>query len=307
MSTATGLQDKFKNVSTTQWLSLTFFKDLFEFAKPRLALLVLVTVLSGIYCAGGELLAFSTWKTVFLIFLVVYGATTLNCYLERDIDGKMERTKNRSLPAGRLPSWFALVFGSFLLLISIPAIYLEINTLTGHLAVLAFLSYVIAYTPMKTRSSLALFVGAIPGALPPLMGFVAVRGFPDHFGTYLFMILFIWQIPHFLAISIYRMEDYRSAGIKVFPLEEPFILLRRKIIAYTFTLVTISLLPYFMGIKSLMFLLSAILLGIVFTSVSLESLFNNKSFEDQKNWARRYFIGSIIYLPLLMFSLIFFK
>src|SRR5262249_18441529 len=146
-------------------------------------------------------------------------ANTLNMYLERDVDGRMARTRHRPLPAGRLPERAALVFGIAQALVAVPLLTFGANPLTGLLGAVALILYVLVYTPMKRWSIHALLVGAVPGAMPPLLGFAARSGELSLGALALFGVIFLWQIPHFLAIALFREDDYRAAGLKVFPIE----------------------------------------------------------------------------------------
>src|SRR5262249_24541460 len=136
--------------------------------------------------------------------LVVAGANALNMYLERDVDALMTRTRNRPLPSGRLPAEAALAFGVATSALAIPILTFAVNPLTGGLGAISLIIYVLAYTPLNRRSTSALLVGAVPGAMPPLMGWTAVTGQLDAAGIALFLILFVWQLPHFIAISLFR-------------------------------------------------------------------------------------------------------
>src|SRR5207249_1979750 len=169
----------------------------------------------------------------------------LNQYLERDIDRLMARTRNRPLPAQRLDRRVALALGIALAALSIPILTWAGGTMTGLLAAIALTSYVLVYTPMKQVSPHALLVGAVPGAIPPLIGWTAAMGRPTLPGLALFGVLFFWQLPHFLAISIYRKEDYARAGFKVLPVVRGERVTRFAILGYTLLLaaVTLSLTP----------------------------------------------------------------
>ncbi|MEY4582899.1 MAG: hypothetical protein RL701_7602, partial [Pseudomonadota bacterium] len=150
-------------------------------------------------------------------WLCVASANSLNCFIERESDKRMRRTSNRPLPAGRLDPSVARAFGVALGLISLPVLALGTNLITAVLGLIALVSYVGVYTPMKQRSPLALIVGAVPGALPPLMGYAAVSGELGAKGILLFALLFLWQIPHVIGLSAFRREDYVAAGIRVLP------------------------------------------------------------------------------------------
>ncbi|RPJ71692.1 MAG: hypothetical protein EHM20_14415, partial [Alphaproteobacteria bacterium] len=195
----------------------SFFSDIVNLTKPRLSLLVMVTALVGTLIAPEKIYFFKAVLAFFLITMVVLGAATLNCYIEREVDTKMVRTQDRPLPSKRMKPKTAFIFGVSLLLIAIPSICIFINLITGVLAFIAAALYLYAYTPMKVKSELAVYVGAIPGALPPVMGWTAVTGKIDFMAVALFLILFVWQLPHFLAISLYHAKDYGAASIIVYP------------------------------------------------------------------------------------------
>jgi protoheme IX farnesyltransferase len=204
----------------------------------------MVTALVGTLVAPEKIYFFKALLSFLLITMVVIGAAALNCYIEREGDAKMIRTKDRPLPAKRMQPKTALWFGVLLLIISIPSICVFINGLTGLLAFIAAALYLYAYTPMKRKSELAVYVGAIPGALPPVMGWTAVTGKIDLMAITLFLILFIWQLPHFLAISLYHAEDYDAAGIKVYPnLKRGLQITKIGIFFFTLLLFGTSLLP----------------------------------------------------------------
>src|SRR5512138_3153756 len=195
-----------------------YVKDLFLLAKPRLSSLVIVTTGGGMALAPGQIGLGRGLAVLLGTAAVVGAANALNNFIERDIDGRMRRTRDRPLPAGRVEPGVALALGIAVPMFAIPFLALAANGLTAALALLALVTYVVVYTPMKQRSTLALFVGAVPGAIPPLMGWTAVSGSVDVGGLALALLLFTWQLPHFLAISIYLAEDYARGGLKVFAL-----------------------------------------------------------------------------------------
>src|SRR5512138_3387831 len=198
--------------------ALQYAKDLLLLAKPRLSSLVVLTTAGGVALAPGRLGAARAIVTIVGTAAVVGAANALNCYLERDVDARMRRTRDRPLPAGRVEPFVALALGLAVPIFALPVLALVANPLTALLAFLALAVYVAVYTPMKRRSTLALFVGAVPGAIPPLLGWTAVTGRLDAGGLALFALLFAWQLPHFLAISIYLAEDYARGGLQVFAL-----------------------------------------------------------------------------------------
>lgn len=286
----------------------SFFSDLVNLTKPRLSLLVMVTALVGTLIAPEKIYFFKALLAFFLIAMVVLGAATLNCFIERDVDAKMIRTQDRPLPAKRMQPKTALLFGTFLLLFSIPAICLFINVITGVLAFIAAALYLYAYTPLKVRSELAVYVGAIPGALPPVMGWTAVTGKIDFMAVALFLILFVWQLPHFLAISLYHAEDYGAASIRVYPnLKRGVQITKWGIFLFTLILFGVSLLPSIYSDTSFIYTRSAIVLSGVFLIYSARGIFIKTDEALQRQWAKNYFYGSLFYLPLLLSALIFFK
>ncbi|GAB4024119.1 MAG: hypothetical protein Fur0010_27450 [Bdellovibrio sp.] len=282
----------------------TYLSDVFELTKPKLGLLVMSTVLVGLILAPGHINFFKALLSFSLIFLVVMGAAAYNCYLERDVDALMERTKDRSLPAGRLQPKVALVFSVLLLAISLPLLFILINPLTSILAAIATLLYVCAYTPLKQKSELAVYVGAIPGAIPPLLGWTTVTGELNIVAICLFAIVFVWQLPHFLAISVYHEKDYSSAKIKVYPSLHGMKITKILIFFFTAILFFVSVVPTIYGPASKSYLYAAIFLSGLFLLLALEGFFISDLNGGQK-WARKYFFASIFYLPLLLGSMIF--
>jgi protoheme IX farnesyltransferase len=202
----------------------------------------------------------------------------------------------------------ALFFGITLLAISLPAIFIFINTITGLLAMAAALLYLFAYTPLKTKSELAVFVGAIPGAIPPLLGWTTVTGKIDGIGLSLFSILFIWQLPHFLAISIYHADDYGAADVKTYPNQQGISLTKTGIFVLTAILFATSLMPTFFAEASVIYTRAAFSLSTIFLVLAFKGILLDKTdLASIKIWAKTYFYGSIFYLPLLLAALIFFK
>ncbi|MFA6237436.1 MAG: heme o synthase [Bacteriovorax sp.] len=284
------------------------FSDLVNLTKPRLSLLVMVTALVGTLIAPEKINFFKALFAFVLITMVVIGAAALNCFIERDVDSKMLRTQDRPLPSKRMKPRTALIFALTLLLISIPSLCLFINGITGILAIIAAALYLYAYTPMKVRSELAVYVGAIPGALPPVMGWTAVTGKIDFMAIALFLILFVWQLPHFLAISLYLAKDYGAASIKVYPnLKRGAQITKLGIFFFTLVLFGVSLLPSIYSQASFIYTRAALVLSGLFLIYSARGFFLKPDEALQRQWARNYFYGSLFYLPLLLGALIFFK
>src|SRR6185312_1895018 len=192
-------------------------RDFIALTKPRITTMVIVTTAGGLFLAPSEVSARVALCAILGVSMIVAGANALNMYIERDVDRHMTRTRNRPLPAGRVSPRAALIFGVALTVLSLPILAFGVNPLTAMLAALANVIYVLAYTPLKQRSHLALEVGAIPGAMPPLLGWTAATNRVDAAGLVLFAILFFWQLPHFHAIALFRREEYARAGLQVLP------------------------------------------------------------------------------------------
>ena len=285
----------------------TVTTDLVELARPKLNALVLGTVLVGMILAetdvDGELF-FKGLTALVLITLSAMGATTLNSYWERETDKLMQRTQDRPLPAGRLPAWVALLQGFLLLGLSIPLIMLMVNVLTGVLTLLAAIIYLLAYTPLKQRGTVALYVGSIAGASPPLLGQTALADELGPVAWFLFFLMVLWQLPHFLAISFYYAEDYRAADIKVYPNLKSGAAAKGLLFSFTLALFVCSLWPYFGLGAEKEYAYAALILGGLFLFSSLKVLRSSEEAGLRKA-AREVFWVSIFYLPLLLCSIIF--
>lgn len=281
--------------------------DIISLMKPRLSALVIFTSAFGLFLAPGFIPPLTAIISIASTSGLVAGACAINCWMEKDIDALMERTKNRPLPSGRMSPLFALSLGVGLVILCLAVLFVFVNFLTGLLGLIATIVYVFFYTPMKKITSWALFAGAIPGAIPPLMGWTSVTNSLGSLGLVLFGILFIWQLPHFLSISMYHARDYNNADFKIFPTQIGIRNTIHKIAIYTFGLFLISLLPYYMDQASLIYRNIIILLGGVFFAFSLLGYLKEESPAELMIWARRYFYGSLIYLPCVFVAMIVFK
>lgn len=269
--------------------------DLFSLTKPRLSLLVLITAAGGMWLAPGEMGVMRALIALLATAGTVGAANALNCYYERDSDRFMKRTRTRPLPEGRMDPQVALGFGISLALVSIPLLTLAVNRLSGLLGLIALLSYVAAYTPMKAKSDWAMWVGALPGALPPLMGWTAVTGRLDAGGLALFAILCAWQLPHFLAIALFRKDEYAAAGLKSVPLVRGDDVARWQLLGLTLALVGTTLVPWMLGMAGLVYLLTAVLLGAVFLWLAADGAIRKRD----AVWARKTFFFSLIHLTVI--------
>ena len=282
----------------------TLARDLVSLTKPRITVMVLITMMGGAFLAGrvGHAVGWTSASLLLGVLgtaLVVSGANTLNMYIERDSDRLMARTRNRPLPSGRMMPAVALWFGMALSATAVPMLTFGVNAMTGLLAALALVSYVLAYTPLKRKTTLSLLIGAVPGAMPPLLGWTTVTGRIEWPGVLLFAVMFIWQIPHFLAIATFRRDDYQRAGLKVLPVERGDRVTRHHIVAWLAALVLVTLLLVPVGVGGPLYLVAAILLGAGFFGFGAWGLRPSAG----ARWARGLFATSIIYLVLLLSAL----
>ncbi|MCC6646380.1 MAG: protoheme IX farnesyltransferase [Polyangiaceae bacterium] len=274
--------------------------DFVALAKPRVTLLVVVTMLGGMFLAPGEVRPWSAALVTLGTAMIVAGANSLNMFLERESDKYMQRTASRPLPSGRMHPHAALMFGAVTTVGSIPLLLWGANVPTTVLAVAANVSYVGLYTPLKPRTWLALVVGAVPGAIPPLLGYVSVRGAVDLAGLSLFLVLFVWQIPHFHAIALFRREDYARAGLVVLPGARGVPATKLHIAATTAVLLLVSLLPYLTGTVGPLYVPAAGFLGAVLFAWAVIGLRP----EAGDRWARSFFGASMPYLVLLFAAML---
>jgi protoheme IX farnesyltransferase len=279
--------------------ALHYAKDLLLLAKPRLSGLVMLTTAGGIALAPDRIGPVRAAIAILGTAAVVGAANALNCFLERDVDARMRRTRERPLPAGRVDPFVALALGLGVPAFGLPLLALAANPLTALLAFVALVVYVAVYTPMKQRSTLALFVGAIPGAIPPLMGWTAVTGRLDAGGLALFALLFAWQLPHFLAISIYLADDYARGGLRVFALVHGEKVTRAWIAATAVLLVPTSLLLLPLGLAGPAYGVVATLAGVGLAAYALSGLGGTGG-----RWARNLFLGTLLHLTALFAALL---
>ena len=279
-------------------------RDLISLAKPRITLMVLITTAGGLSLASGGaggVPALTFVLTLLGTALVVGSANTLNCWMERDSDKLMARTRKRPLPDGRMQPASALWFGLLLGAIAIPLLTLGVNRLTGALAAIALASYVGVYTPMKQKSPAALLVGSVPGALPPLIGWTAATGRLEWAGIVLFGILFFWQLPHFIAIAIFRQDEYTRAGIKVLPAVRGLRVAKWHALLHSLLLLAVTLALVPLHVAGTLYLVAALALGALMVGMSVRGLSPNAGHK----WARQLFAASLVYLPLLFAALAF--
>ena len=273
-----------------------------ELSKPRIAFMLVLTAAAGFYLGaakGFDIVLFV--NTVIGITLLAFGVAALNQVWERKTDALMERTANRPLPTNKVSFTEALVFGVSLCLVSEIYLAALVNVLTAILGLVVIVGYVLLYTPLKTKTSLSTAIGALPGALPPLMGFTASANEITLGAWTLFAILFLWQFPHFLAIAWMYKDQYAKAGIKMLPVVEPSgRITAQQIVIFTILLLPVSLAPYFLQMTGLIYLIGASLLGLWFLAASIKAA-RAKSVEQ----SRKLLLVSVLYLPLLFALMVF--
>jgi len=283
-------------------------RDLVALTKPRITFIVLATCAAGMAIAPVRIAPSVAVLALLGTALIVASANVLNMWWERDTDALMSRTRQRPLPAGRMAPDVALFFGLALGASSIPML-VAVNALTAVLGVVALITYVLLYTPLKRHTWLALWVGAVPGAMPPLMGWTSATGslfagsghpVAGLGGVLLFLLLFAWQLPHFNAIALFRAEDYARAGLKVVSVEQGERAAKGHIAGYTVVLVGVSFGLVAAHIAGFAFTLSAFALGALFLALSGSGLRARAG----AGWAKGVFAYSIVYLTLLLAILV---
>ena len=269
--------------------------DFLALTKPRLNLLVVATTMAGYYLGADHFNLVLLLNTIVGTGLVAGGAAAFNEILERETDGLMRRTRTRPLPGGRMSvstaTWFAIALSAA----GLAELALAANLLTAAVAAATLVSYALVYTPLKSRTSLSTLIGGIPGGLPPMIGWAAARGALTLEAWVLFAIVFLWQMPHFLAIAWLCREDYARAGLPMLPVVEPDgRSTGLQALLYASVLLPVSLAPTLIGLAGRVYFVGAAGLGVLFLALAIQ-------FARQKTnqAARRLFFGSITYLPLL--------
>jgi protoheme IX farnesyltransferase len=270
--------------------------DYIALTKPRLNFLVVVTSAAGYYLGAPS--AIDAWRMAQAVVgtaLVAGGAAVLNQVYERDTDALMRRTLSRPLPDHRVSAFDATIFGAALSLAGIALLALGANWLATLLALATIVVYLVIYTPMKRRSPASTLVGAVPGALPPLIGWAAAHGAVSTGGWTLFAIVFLWQIPHFMAIAWLYRDDYRSAGFPMLPVIEPDgRRTGRHALIFAAALLPVSLVPSFVGLSGWIYFWIALALSTGLLGLSIRFATTRSEIA-----ARALFFGSITYLPLI--------
>ncbi|VAX35025.1 Heme O synthase, protoheme IX farnesyltransferase COX10-CtaB [hydrothermal vent metagenome] len=282
-------------------LDCNILKNYIELTKPRILALVLVTTVLGFFMGGEGIISYALLAYLLIgTALTCAGSSVLNQYLERDFDSKMERTKNRPIPAGTISPAKALNFGIILILSGIFLLYVKTNILTAFLSLLTTFLYILVYTPMKRINWLNTTIGAIPGAIPPLGGWAAATGTLNFHAGVLFLILFLWQHPHFYAIAWMLKEDYRKAGFQMLPvIDKDGKRTFQQILIFSIILIPVSIIPALTGLSGRVYLLGAIISGMGLLFVS-KKLIDSHTIADARNLLK----ATVIYLPILLILIV---
>ena len=277
-------------------LWLRTLADYWVLTKPEVNFLVVISTLVGFYLgARGPLDWMRLIHTLLGTLLVASGTATLNQLMERDADARMRRTAARPLPAGRLRPFEALVFGLLLSIGGGTYLWLAVNPLASVLALATLVSYLLIYTPLKKQTPWCTFIGAFPGAMPPLIGWAAVAGSLSREAFVLYAILFFWQFPHFLAIAWMYREDYARAGLLMLPKDDAEgKAAGRQIVGYALALLPVSVIPVWTGQVGVLYLVGAIVLGLMYLTASARVAVTRSN-----ALARRLLLASVVYLPLV--------
>ena len=269
-----------------------------ELTKPRITCFILMSTAIGFVCgmnAGTHWTWLTMLHTLIGTALIASGTAALNQWYERDADARMDRTMARPIPSGRVTAPHALLFGIFLSVAGFVDLWLGANLLTALLGLFTLASYLFLYTPMKQRSPHSTTLGAIPGAMPPLIGFAAASGTLNWDAWILYAILFLWQFPHFYAIAWMYRADYARAGIRMLPVVEPDgESTSRRMLWFSLALLPVSMLPKFFSMAGNFYLAGALILGAVYVYASLRSVFDCSVLR-----ARQVLFASVLYLPFL--------
>lgn len=273
--------------------------DFVELIKPRLVVMILITTAAGFYLGAQTVDWLRCLHTLIGAGLTAAGVLGLNQYLERDVDAQMKRTQERPLPDGRMNPLEALLVGAVLTGGGMLYLTFIVNVLSGFVISLIVVSYLFLYTPLKRKTSLCTLIGAVPGALPPVVGWVAARGSLTGEAWVLFTILFLWQLPHSLAIAYIYREDYAKAGFRLLPVIHPDgASTCRQIVINCVALLGVGLLPALYNIAGSIYFFTALLAGVGFLAVGIY-LARARSVK-----AARYLLyASLLYLPLVFITM----
>jgi heme o synthase len=275
-------------------------RDYLELSKSRIVLMVLITTAAGFLFAAARVDPILLLHTLVGTALVAAGTNALNQYIEREHDAKMHRTRTRPLPDGRITPRAAFVFSAAIAILGTLYLGLAVNWLTAALGAFTLTSYIFVYTPLKRVSTICTLIGAVPGAIPPLMGWTAATNAIGIGGWIIFGILFLWQLPHFMAISWMYREDYARGGFAMLSVEdEGGAAVARQAIFYTLALLAVSVAPSLLGLTGVVYLIGAVAGGVTLLAATIRFFFE-RSFRN----ARSVFMISNLYLLTVMLLLV---
>jgi len=275
--------------------------DYLELTKPRLTSLVIATAMVGFLLGSPSEIDWVTGAFMIIgMIAIVGGGNALNQYWESDVDALMDRTRNRPLPTGRLTSTQAMIFGMVLSLVGLVLLVFAVAPISGALAFGGWTTYVLVYTPLKQRTAASTLIGAVPGAVPPLVGWAAARGTLEPAIWSVFAIIFVWQIPHFFAISRHYRDDYKRGGFPMIGVYDTDGAVTGQLtVAYSLLLVPVAVLPAILGLAGASYFYGSLALGTGFLAVTVWSLRTLGA--GHERWV---FLGSLVYLTVLMAMLV---
>lgn len=278
----------------------TVVRDYLELSKSRIVLMVLITTAAGFLAGAQHVNGILFLNALLGTAMVAAGTNALNQVIEREHDAKMFRTRARPIPSGRISARAGLIFSWGSVLLGTLYLGLTVNWLTALLGAFTFVTYIYVYTPLKRVSTANTVIGAVPGAIPPLMGWTAATGVLSVGGVVLFGILFLWQLPHFMAISWLYREDYARGGFAMLAVrDEDGARVARHAIYYSLALLAMSMAPIFLGMSGMLYLIGAVIAGMVLFDFALRFFFDRTA-----RTARSLFMYSNLYLLTVMLLLV---
>jgi heme o synthase len=276
-------------------------QDYLALTKPRItALIVACTAIGYLFGAAPGVRPLTFLHTLLGTALMASGTAALNQWYEFASDGKMKRTRRRPIPSGRMARVDGLVFGLLLSAAGFTFLWFGANALASGIGLFTLLSYLLCYTPLKKVSPACTTVGAIPGAMPPLIGYAAATGRLDGWSLALFLILFVWQFPHFYAIAWIYREDYERGGIRMLPVVQPNgTSTVRRVLGFSLLLIPVSVMPWFLGMAGSVYFIAASFAGLVMLGFAFDL-----AYQRTVSSARHMLLASVVYLPLLLTTML---
>lgn len=280
------------------------WKDFIEVTKPGINTHNALATFAGFWLAAGLQTLYHLPLLIFTLLgtmLVIAGSCALNNFYDRDIDPYMSRTKSRAVADGRMKPSTALWLGIFLSVVGFCLLALGVNALAAFLAFIGFFTYVVIYTMwLKRNSTWSTVVGGISGAVPPLIGWTAYTQTLDYSACALFLILFAWQPPHFFALAMLKMKEYKKAGVPMLPVVKGFLETKIQMLFFTLMLLPSSLILFYTGVSSWIYLIVSFILGMIYIVLAIQGF----RVKDDNKWAKQMFLFSLLYLTGIIFGMI---